>query len=741
MRRFRRSTRALMAGLFGTGLFYALLVALQGRWSNLDVLSAIAIEASLLIISLVRGPISKKGLFYILLAATGYFLLSVILGFFSEIAVMAAGGLGIYTFIASKPKFPLTKRAMVTGISVGVIMTFLGIYLALKIGVVYFIGAELLGAIILSMWGRYTPEENTIVVAIANSSGFISVGVLVVFPAVAIFVEDTVLVNQLITIPFIAVVTAMSAFFGIILLVPFRETFEDDPWPQVRPQAECIIALGSDPTSKTNVAMGIGASATWVATTKVVEQVSGSSLASVPNALEPVIPAAGAIPDWIGVANSPLLAGIGYFVGWKRTLVLLCGTLTTMMFWIILEGAAPIPYSDHLHRPEIIYLVLGVFASVIFKDILSSREREMTPAEFQRLAENHMNAESRVDTETRLIARPHKAEDIPKLLRVKEELLSVETLREEILEMVRSPREYMRSRRGKMPPWVAFTSMVLFMITGIIIFSILTPFAGVRLPWLLFVLGTPLAMVSAYFTARSISETGMLAGYISDVISIPAILFFRVSFQAITTFMAMLGGLQDAALALLVHLKLGRFTGVRGRDILKAVFIGMILGTIAGSIITYMLFRTYGFGGPDFPAPVAQLFGFLVTSIAVIGEFQLPGISDLPWLHPLAALVYLLSFGIVGAIAGLQLGKRGLSAISLAVGLLIPPATAVAMLFGAFIDFRMERIRDRDVASNEHISMCEQRREKQSQVLSGIVAGEAIVTVVWVMWSALTLFV
>jgi hypothetical protein len=410
-----------------------------------------------------------------------------------------------------------------------------------------------------------------------------------------------------------------------------------------------------------------------------------------------------------------------------------------MMFWIVLEGAAPIPYSDHLRRPEIIYLVLGVFAAAILKDVLSSRNREMSPAEFQRLAENHMNR-GNGDDEAKVVERPHKAEEIPQLLRVKGELFSIEEIRVEILEMVKNPREYMRSRRGKMPPWVAFTSMILFMIVGIIVFSILTPFVGIQIPWLLFVFGTPLALVSAYLTARSISETGMLAGYISDVVSIPAILFFRVSFQAITTFMAMLGGLQDAALALLVHLRLGKLTGVRGRDILKSVFIGMILGTIAGSMITYMLYATYGFGGTEFPAPVAQLFGFLVTSIADIGEFQLPGISDLPGLHPLVALVYLLSFGVVGGIVGLQLSKRGLSAISLAVGLLIPPATAVAMLFGAFIDYRMEKTRNREGAGAEHISMCEQRREKQTQVLSGIVAGEAIVTVVWVMWSALALF-
>ncbi|MFW9800840.1 MAG: OPT/YSL family transporter, partial [Candidatus Thorarchaeota archaeon] len=201
------------------------------------------------------------------------------------------------------------------------------------------------------------------------------------------------------------------------------------------------------------------------------------------------------------------------------------------------------------------------------------------------------------------------------------------------------------------------------------------------------------------------------------------------------------GGLQDAALALLVHLKLGRITGVRGRDILKAVFIGLFLGTIVGSMITYMLYRTYGFGGTEFPSPVAQLFGFLVTSLADIGDFQLPGVSFFPGIHPALALLYLLSFGVIGGTAGIQLNKRGLSAISLAVGLLIPPATAVVMLFGGFVDYRMEKLR---TSGPDGValppSVCDQIKERSTQLLSGVVAGEAIVTVVWVMWSALTLF-
>jgi hypothetical protein len=421
-------------------------------------------------------------------------------------------------------------------------------------------------------------------------------------------------------------------------------------------------------------------------------------------------------------------------------MMMVAGTLVTVLIWIIIEGAAPVEYGEHLHRPEIIYLVLGVFVAVIVSDILSSRKEVLTPEEFQRLADNHKNTMNGGKEEAQLIEVPHKTEEIPKLLRVKTELFSMEAFKEEIREMVTNPREYMRSRRGKMPPWVAFTSMILFVIVGIIIFSIINPFPDLYIPWLLFVFGAPLAMLSAYFTARSISETGMLAGYISDIMAIPAILFFRVTFQAITTFMAMLGGLQDAAIALLVHLRLGRLTGVRGRNILKAVSIGMILGTVIGSLITYLLYHTYGFGGSEFPAPVSQLFGFLVISLTELGNFQLPGVSQLPGVHPFLAFLYLLAFAISGGIAGWQLSKRGFSAISLAVGLLIPPATSITMLFGGILSYRIEKQQDEELEPFMGApASCDTISVKTSRILSGVVAGEAIVTVAVVMWAAITM--
>ncbi|MHA2021323.1 MAG: OPT/YSL family transporter [Candidatus Thorarchaeota archaeon] len=743
MNRIPRATKGLLAGLFGAGLFYALVVAAEGRWADLDVLAAIAVEVLLIHGAIFRKPIDKKGLMYISLGIIGILLTTIILGVFTEMVVMAIGGMALYAFGMSEPKFPMTKRAMVTGIIVGTIITFLGIYLNLKIGVVYFIGAEMLGAIILGTMGRYTPEENTIVVAIANSAGLISVGVLVIFPAIAIWLPSidpalSVLVDQIVTIPFIMLVIAVSGIFGMVLLLPWRDTFEDEPWPQVQPQAETILALGSDPSSKKAVLTGMAASGAWMGATKIAEEVTGASLEALPNALAPAIPAAGLVPEWVGVSNSPLIAGVGYFVGWKRVLIITGGSVISLLVWILLEGAAPIQYGDHLHRAEIIYMVLGIFAAVIAKDLLSSRnEDRLNPDEFTKLLEKKLSNNEKQDDQ-QLIDEPHKTSDIPGLMRVQQELFSIEMMKEEIREIAENPRAYLQSRRGQLPPWVAFVSLGLFALTGIIIFWFLIPFPQLRISWLLFVLGSPLAMVSAYFTARAMCETGMLAGYISDIVAIPAIIFFRVTFQAITTFMAMLGGLQDAALALLVHLKLGRLTGVRGRDIVKAVFIGMILGSLVGSMVTYGLFKNPGFGGSELPSPAAQLFGFLVISLSELGAFQLPGVGDLPGLHPFLAFLYLLIFAIAGFLAARELSKRGYSAISLAVGVLIPPATAATMLFGAYVKYRTEK-KHGSVASP--IDGCEppteQVRSRVTQVLSGVVAGEAVVTIAWVVWSIL----
>jgi len=749
------STKVLLAGIYSAGIFYILLVMAIGDWVNPGVILALGIEVFLLYCALFRPPPNKMELGIISVLA----IVTLVVGSYPilhHVVIMAVAGLLLYGAVLAEPKFPLTKRALSTGIVVGIIMTFLGIWLALKLGVVFLVGAEMLGAIFLTLKGKYTPEENTIVVTIANSSAMVTIGVLITFPAIAIFDPANPLFdinhvysdlfNPVNTIIFMILVTGISAIFGIILLAPFRDRFEHEAWPQVQPQAYTINSIGGDIEAKKAVGIGLGISGAWVGTTKIAEGLSGADLSSFPNALSPVIPSASAIPNWIGISNSPMMAGIGFFVGWKRSLVIAMGSLASFLIWFLLEGASPaVDFASHIKRAEILYIALGVFVTVIAGDFLSGRKDkgkdEMTPEEFEKETSDDVHE---LDGAV-IIETPIKSKELPSMLRVKQELFSIEMFREEIREIISDPRGYLKSRRGHVPPWMAFISLGLFMIVGIIVFSFIVPFPGIQIPWLLFMIGTPIAMVSVYFTARAISETGMLAGYITDIVAIPAILLFHVGFAVITTFMSMLGALQDAAIALLVHLKLGRLTNVRGTAILKAVCVGALLGTTAGSLITFTLFETYsGFGGADLPSPAAQLFGFLVVSLQGIGEFQLPGMSQFGDVHPALIMAYLLSFAIGGFLLGNELNKRGLSPMSLVVGVLIPPATAVAILVGGYINYRVKKQQDPEEPLSDE-SPIQQQVEFQdanynriSRILSGIVAGEAVVTVVWVLGIALS---
>ncbi len=754
---FPSSTRALLAGLFLAGVIYILYeIAGGGGWANSNVIVALIIECALLYLSIFKGPPNKSDLAVLSLIAFVYLSVSWFMSAlipFHHTVIMATAGLLIYGAVLAEPKYPLTKRAIGTGLLVGVIMTFLGIWLALKLGVVFLVGAEMLGAILLSVGGRYTPQENTIVVAIANSSAMVSIGVLITFPAIAIFDPENPLFNMAhvdynaaITFSFIVLVTGLSAIFGIILLAPFRDRFKNEPWPQVQPQAYTINSIGGDAEAKKTVGIGITSSAAWIGTVKVAESLTGADLSAFPHALGEVIPAASAIPGWIGISNSPMMAGIGFFVGWKRTIIIGMGSLASILIWLLLEGANPsIMYEGHIKRAEIIYIALGVFVTVILGDFLGGRKKSTDKEPSSKEPEEKTSPATEESVEDVVAETPQRGDSRPSILRVKEELFSIEMFKEEVREIIADPRAYLKSRRGQLPPWISFVSLALFMIAGIIVFWFIEPFPGIQIHWLLFLIGTPIALISVYFTARAISETGMLAGYITDIVAIPAILLFKVSFAVITTFISMLGALQDAAIALLVHLRLGRLTEVRGRDILKAVFVGAMLGTTIGSFITFTLFDTYnGFGGTDLPSPAAQLFGFLVVSLQGIGEFQLPGMNQFENVHPALVFAYLISFAVGGFLVGRELNKRGLSPMSLVVGVLIPPATAAAILIGGYINYVVKKkhgpqepISKADPLQQQ-IELQDANYNRISRILSGIVAGEAVVTVMWVLGTAIT---
>ncbi len=574
---------------------------------------------------------------------------------------------------------PINVKTITVGIFVAILYTFLGIYMSLKTGLMFMAGVELVGYIILSAIGKYNPRENTIVVSIASGSALLTVGVLVAFPALYIFDSSPgkTVALEILTIPLIMSVILIPGILGILMLLPLRKQFENDPWPTIAPQAKMINTLGSDKKAKGHVLIGLSASGSYNVGLKASEQYLHHRIESIPNAVLPTV------PDWIGFSTSPMMGAIGFFAGWKRTFIMVLGAVYSMIIWLIVEGMPLVPFNAHLERPEILYSALGVLIAVMLKDVKLPKKKQKTKEEIQE-------------------------EEKVKVV----EAYTKELIMLEIREILTDPRGYLRRRQGRLPNWIPFVSLTLYTIISMILYSFIKPFPGLEIPWLLILFGSPLALVSAHFTAKSMSETGIIAGYISDAVSIPAILFFHVSFQGIVIFMTTLGGLQDAAIALLGQLKLGSLTRVRGRDIFKATLIGIITGSIVGTVLINMILKEYGFGTTDFPSPAAQLLGFMIMSLQELRDLKLPGMES----HP---IWYLLLFGIIAGLIARELDKRGWSAMSLAVGLLVPPAYAMIMLIGGIIDYKSQ------VKDNSEESI--KRREKVERIMSGIVAGEGIV--------------
>ena len=115
------STKIILAGIYSAGIFYILLVMYHGAWIYPGVSLALIIEAFLLYSALIRPPPDKMELTIITLMA----ILALIVGtipVLHHVVIMAVAGLLIYGIVLSEPKFPLTKRALSTGIVVGIII-------------------------------------------------------------------------------------------------------------------------------------------------------------------------------------------------------------------------------------------------------------------------------------------------------------------------------------------------------------------------------------------------------------------------------------------------------------------------------------------------------------------------------------------------------------------------------------------------------------------------------------------
>ena len=241
--------------------------------------------------------------------------------------------------------YPLTGRAIVSGIFLGVIFSFIGIYLILKIGILALGGVFLLGYLILSITGGYDAKENAIILTIVGATTLASTGFIDPIAAEIIYSQYATTEIHL-TIPSLLSITLPGALLGIFVLYPFYKEFIQLRWPMVTPMAYMVKVLEKTGSEELKQAIrglvfsSITSTSLMLTNTYQIDFVKGRNRY--------------ARLSFTGITISPLYASIGFFISWLGYLFLIIGVLYSMFIWIFVEKANPyIGLQEHFFNPYI----------------------------------------------------------------------------------------------------------------------------------------------------------------------------------------------------------------------------------------------------------------------------------------------------------------------------------------------------------------------------------------------------
>ncbi|MEM2144002.1 MAG: hypothetical protein QW279_01460 [Candidatus Jordarchaeaceae archaeon] len=563
---------------------------------------------------------------------------------------------------------PFTKRAVVYGLIVGSIYVFLAIYTSLKTGVTFVAGVILVGYILLSIRNKYNPQENVVVSAIAEGSILVGAGVIASLPAIVIFSPRIAQRNfdwvfnfkvlgwpwsiifgpswydSIITPELLITLGLFAGITGLFMLFPLKEQLLKLPWPGLVPTYITIEGLGDIEEAKNTLLKGIGIGAIYTGIFTVLGVALKQNLFQLPaasvtsrllswfntlktqylNYVDPLQQrffqylqypfqwlAHGPLPDFLGISNSPLVGAIGYFVGWKRALVIFAGSVWSMIVWFIWEqGDRLANYGTHIMLPMIYYTSMGVLVSylaweLVIKNIIKYREDQK---KMQEIREQVIKAasEGKIDMEK---AAPYlAAEKMSKFAKIKQSInLVTANLRKNI------------SGRKLLP---LIVSLVLFAAGTILLFNTNNPISqnmwGVKIldiPWYLVLGASPLLAFSGWWFTTAIGEAGYLINYLTDSLVVPAIIL-GANFPSIVIFITILSTWQQSAGRYIARVRIGRELKVGDKIITKSMLIGVVFGAVVSAFIIMQLYLWGGFGTTTFPAPAAAIAGlFFMTMV------------------------------------------------------------------------------------------------------------------------------
>jgi uncharacterized oligopeptide transporter (OPT) family protein len=734
---------------------------------------------------------------------------------------------------------PFTKRAIVYGLFVGVLYTFLIIYISLKTGISFIAGTMLFGYILLSIKGKYDPSENVVVTSIAEGSVLVGGGVIASLPAIVIyssvisqkyydpifyllnpiysnltpiynflypinpyyasFFSSASWYTTVITPQLLITIGLFAGVAGLFLMFPFRNELLNMPWPGAVSIYRTIGGLGDVEQSKNRLLKGMGVAAAYTGIFTVLSTYFKQNLFLLPQT--PVYPSwltilkqfwlatltpdqqtlwtyltSSRLPNFLGIANQPLIMTVGYFMGWKRTLALFAGAVWSMIVWLVWEQASPLAtYGTHIAQTMIYYTAIGVIGAfvlweIILKNALKNYEDQK---KMRKLREQVIKdaAEGKIDAEQ---AAPYlAAEKMSRFAKSKQSMNA-------------AIANFRKLTKGKKIS-IMILSVAIFAIGTILIFSTNNPitqniwgYKVLNIPWYLTLAASPLLALSGYVFTVSVGEAYTAANYLTDSLVVPAIILL-VNFPSIIVLTTILSTWQQSTGNYMARLKVGRVIKVKDSVVTKSLIVGIVFGAFVAAFIIMQLYEWGGFGTATFPAPAAQITGLIYLAVMqaysatsyistlVAATTTTSGIglasffSDpITWsvgmlfnagiipasLRPFSVQIsnyfkpfYLQSwfigtyptgygwliFGVAGFVIGLVLARYNWSPISLAVGLLITPAYSITIFLGGVLNYYVYR---RNKANQTKYL---KEEAKYTNVLAGVATGDGVAQILWIL--------
>ncbi|MCL6451143.1 MAG: OPT/YSL family transporter [Acetobacteraceae bacterium] len=521
------------------------------------------------------------------------------------------------------PFAPLTLRALLFGCVAGMFLCVVNVLVALKTGL-GFGGAQVAalgGFVWLTATGRYARGENNVIQACA-SGAYLSM--FAMDSAVAALLMFR---GRLVPVAALFGLTLSAALAGVALAWLLRRPLVLEaalPYPTGTSTAHLIDALAQVGGRRFRRVMA-GAVA-GAAVSALVQ--AGTVPGSLPGALL-------GWPGFLGLAVSPLVLGMGYVIGLKAAALVGAGAALSCLVWALAEGCPlDLPFSQHLAHPWVMSpgTALMLTSAVV---ILVQNRRAL------------------LGLRARLGLKPWKRRGTPPARGAGRDGVGAGAVRGQ------APRPAAARSWG----W-ALGGLGVLAVAALGLRAVADRPAAL---WPALAVALPLCLCGAVFSARASGETGMVPVTSLGVITFIAAAPLVRDWAAVLFAGAFVAASGLAAMTMMNTFKAGSLLETDPRALVLAQAVGAAAGSLAGTAGICAMARAYRFGSEGLPAPVSAAWGALLSGLV---QGRVP------------ASINLAVAGAFGAAAaGLQLA--GVSAVSVGIGVMIPPAYSAVMLLGA----------------------------------------------------------